>query len=544
MSEGEGVCECIKCAVKQKVHIPRASTAREKRPSRLMSAVAPPRTRTSIEKVSDIQKYLDLIYRRENEKQEGFTLEFVSGTPEGWEYRLFNDTEEFKPPVLGSLSYEPREDEIVLFFTEGAGLSFDDHTQSIGLVDKNNEQKPTPGWKCGRIVRPPQPGRINLDDLKWEKATSDGSDDSKLFHVEEIPIVNTTLPPRTYDLPIWRLRPFSMIAELLHGVPQEEWHKNILPTAVQSTSVCLVKPCAVYGLLPGANRKNTDAKTKELQVTFRAREMWLGPEKIIEGDVVRLMPEDMVDGIDTALIVNEIHYTFENLQFADPLGKITLLGRHITRKRPASNPIPIVGKEASRGNTKPEGFPRSMRGYTWYDVDGVCNTRFGVSPNQVVGRCYEKRIMQISIWAGDLDIGKGGVSAMRKHARKHTDQAQFIWCAPRYEKGLLFHFDDRLEAGQTRQRVVIQSKSPGNGAHLNGSGQVGGQDSDSDSDDESANSESMNKMTVVSESVMEQGDDDEFMEGVLEGWEKPKSESDSDVQVIVGKPMKRARIHQ
>lgn len=86
-----------------------------------------------------------------------------------------------------------------------------------------------------------------MDDLKYWK--TDLEDASKLFTVEVIPMVQSSLQPATHDLPLMNHRPFSMVVELLHGLPQINWAGNIIHASTLCTSLGLVEPYAVWPLL-------------------------------------------------------------------------------------------------------------------------------------------------------------------------------------------------------------------------------------------------------------------------------------------------------
>ena len=489
-----------------------------------------PVTRTSLDQIRNVQKYLDLIYTKFQGKKEPVALEFIRGEPEGWQYRVFNQAEEYHHPILDANSFEPRENEIVLFYTENLGLYFDEESQAIGQLKPDGEQGFTPKWQAGRILTTPAPGSLTVDDLKYWK--TDRTNKSKFFTVEVIPAAITSIQPQIYKLPLMNFRPFSMVAELLHGLGQKEWENNIIHAGTLSTSVGLVDPCAVWRLAYDPSDRTFDLDTKMSDYThvmFQCHQMWIGPEKIVQGDVVRLLPESGSSAIENALLVKSLGYRMLNLENADPDCDAYLYGRHITTKKPnIPGAKPFVTAKGTYRDLESMGFPKSMRGYDWYDVDGDRDDSYSVSPGKVLGRCYEKVAMQVMVWAGDLDVGLKGVIAMRKWARKHTDHVDFVWAAPKDEKGVRFNLDDRLEMGADRKKAL----SAGEAASKENSIQTGNVNrlaNEKLKADSASELQHVNKMSIISNQDQDDGDSgsDIFMNEALESSE-PGSKRGSD----------------
>lgn len=522
MEGQKGHCACVNCSRSSKASVPRAPRAPKVTKVTKMQSEAPlPVKRTSIEQVRHAQKYVDLIYRQFKNKQKPLPLEFTVGEPEGWEYRVFNQAEEYRPSVLEAHSFEPRENEIVLFYTDNLGLYFEETTQAIGQLKADGEHGVIPQWEAGRIIRTPTPGKLGVDDLKYWK--TDLKDASKLFTVEVIPMVRSSLQPATHDLPLMNLRPFSMVAELLHGLPQINWARNIIHASTLSTSLGLVEPCAVWPLVDEAEDETFEDEIKRghsIHLLFQCRQMWLGPEKIVQGDVVRLVPETDIDnGIETALLVSSLGYRMHHLENADPDCDAYFIGRHMTTQQPSATTKPFVTSSATYRDLDSRGFPKCMRGYNWYDVNGERDDNYSVGPSRVVGRCYEKVAMQVMVWAGDLDIGLKGVIAMRKWGRKHTDHIDFVWAAPKNEKGARFTLDDRLEIGLDRKNALPKANGSQKSIHAQNSRAHQLEDDKSKVFSETTSeSEHFNKMSIISDH--DQDDDDEetdaFMRKALE----------------------------
>lgn len=522
MEGQKGQCGCVNCSRSSKASVPREPRApKAPKSSKTQTVAPPPITRTSIEQVRNAQKYVDLIYRQFHGKKEPVALEFTSGEPDGWEYRVFNQAEEYSSSVLATHSFEPRENEVVLFYTENLGLYFEETTQAIGQLKADGEHGLIPQWRAGRIIRTPNPGKLCVDDLKYWK--TDLKDASKLFTVEVIPVIQTSMQKITHDLPLMNFRPFSMVAELLHGLPQNNWAKNVIHAATMSTSLGLVDPCAVWGLLDESEDETFEDEWKRedsMHALFQCRQMWLGQEKIVQGDVVRLVPETDIDkGIETALLVTSLGYRMQNLETADPDCAAYFIGRHMTTKKPSPGAKPFVAAAATYRDLESMRFPRCMRGYNWYDVDGQRNDNYSVAPGRVVGRCYEKVAMQVMVWAGDLDIGLKGVLAMRKWGRKHTEHVDFVWAAPKNEKGVRFHLDDRLEKGLDRKNALPVADVDQKGSNIqNGHANHLEDDKSRIFSDTASESEHMNKMSIISDHDQDDDDDeaDAFMREALE----------------------------
>lgn len=519
MGGQQGVCPCVNCKKGLKSAAPRAPRApripRTARPSLIQEPILPV-TRTSLEQVRNAQKYLDLEYSKFQDKKEPVALEFTRGEPEGWQYRVFNHAEEYHHPILDANSFEPRENEIVLFYTENLGLYFDEESQAIGQLTPDGEQGLTPRWQAGRILTTPAPGSLSVDDLKYWK--TDPTNKSKLFTVEVISTASTSIQPQICKLPLMNFRPFSMVAELLHGLGQKQWENNIIHAGTLSTSIGLVDPCAVWRLAydPSDRTFGFDAKTSDYtHVMFQCHQMWIGPEKIVQGDAVRLLPESGSFAIENALLVKSLGYRMLNLENADPDCDAYLCGRHMTTKKPnITGAEPFVTAKATYRDLESMGFPKGMRGYDWYDVYGERDENYSVSPGKVLGRCYERVAMQVMVWAGDLDIGLKGVTAMRKWARKHAGHVDFVWAAPKDEKGVRFHLDDRLQMGADRKKALEAGEAaPTEGGIQNGHVNRLGNEKSNAFSDSASEPEHMNKVSMISDRDEDDGDSvsDTFM---------------------------------
>jgi hypothetical protein len=178
--------------------------------------------------------------------------------------------------------------------------------------------------------------------------------------------------------------------------------------------------------------------SKSLNAKFRCRGIWLGAEKIVEGDVVRLLPLNNQGVIDHILIVKEISYVYEHLEVVSPTGNIFLEGRCLTVTPPSPNSEAVVRSNSTYEDLALQGLPKCMRGYTWYDSENPkMNSRF--HPDRIVGRCYEREAMELLIYSSNLNIGLHGVQELRRWAMTKQNNNHLGWTWAEHQPGTENH---------------------------------------------------------------------------------------------------------
>lgn len=455
MSGGKEECNCVNCKSTTTCSAQKPIT--NKSPGyKVVTLLGPPSGMTADFEKNDAQKYIDLLYRNGVNNDQSTALEFNHGKPPGWDYCLFNPHIKYNSPYHNSHSFEPREDEIVLFYQEPSGLRLDEKTQYLQIFsDRTQKFGGWPKWEAGRVVSTPEPGQLCLQDLAWS-ASDEQHNPTKTFSIETLPSDEAgCFSPRRVDLHLSHLRPFSMLRELQHGQNQNDWKYNIIASASMMSNLCLIEPCAFIRLIPDGDSPAADSKS--LDAKFRCRQMWIGAEKIIEGDVVRLMPSGNGSIIDSILIIKEISYTYEHLEAVLPTGGVYLEGRSLTITRPQHKSNPVVKATSTYEELALQNLPRCMHGYTWYDV-GDPEATCRLPPESVVGRCYEREAMELMIYAPDLNIGLDSVRQSRRWAITKGDDKQdgWIWGEHQFGKESYARLND-LKVGRSRGHECVQS---------------------------------------------------------------------------------------
>lgn len=513
MSGGKAECDCVNCKS--------TKTYGSQRPAgHKVSAIKPSvhslgaSARVFVDvQTNPAQKYIDLLYRDQQRKTQHSALEFNCGDPIGWNYRLFNPHIEYKSAHHGCHSFEPRENEIVLFYEEQSAVRLEENTQYFKLFSETTQQfGGWPKWEAGRVISTPEPGQISLKDLHFS-ASGDQKKSTKKLCIEVLPSDTLSCSsPRRVNLNISHVRPFSMLRELQHGKHQNDWQDNIMPTAFMMSKLFLIKPCAFTRLFSGADA--SVVASESLNAKFRCRGIWIGGEKIIEGDVVRLMPLHNQTLIDRVLIVKEISYVYEYLEAVVPTGGAFLEGRCLTVTQPDSNSKAVVRSTSSYEELALQGLPKSMRGYTWYEVENpYFNCR--LPPESVVGRCYEREAMELLIYAPDLNIGLDGVHQTRQWAmmKGHNDQRGWIWAEHRFETENNVRLND-LRVGRSRS---LECGGALAGLSISGFDHQSFENpSVSGGDSHEGTYGRLGKMSIISGSVIED-EADKFVRQTLEG---------------------------
>jgi hypothetical protein len=407
--------------------------------------------------VNPAQKYIDLLYKQADSDIRSFALEFVSDSTEatGWESKLLNPYLKFQSRHQSNHSFEPRDNEVVLVYHhEMAGLRLQKSTQYIkAFSDRDGRFCDWPKWEAARVIGTPRPGEITLQDLQPDSLSSYNLDrKAKYFTLEVMPSgKRSNSPPRIIQASIDHIRPFWMLRELQHGQEQCTWQPNIMTSAQLMSRLSLAKPWAFLLLVPP---QSILSQTKYLAAEFRCRDIWIGVEKFVQGDAVRIMREVMKGNtvrkiprtqvqtdaiVDQVLVIENICYIYEHLEAPSPTGKVHLRGKYYTTSKPGPDSIPIVTSHDTGHQFTKCGLPKSMQGYTWY-WPGVPDAMVEISPHLVVGRCYERYAMEGLIYSASLSIGLQGVTKLRKWAmsKRFSDYPKgWIWATVPFDRDVV-----------------------------------------------------------------------------------------------------------
>ncbi|KFY41169.1 hypothetical protein V494_03177 [Pseudogymnoascus sp. VKM F-4513 (FW-928)] len=449
MSGGQTECMCVNCKSNKSYQKPDGQRL-SGRKSQVLTA--------DVLAFNPGQKYIDLLYRTHNMNGKHLSLDFNYSDPMGWNYRLFNPHVEYNSTLHDCHSFQPRENEIVLFYNDESAIRMDERTQYLKLFnEKTGHIGGWPKWEAGRVVSVPEPGQTTIEHLafsipqKTKKAAPP-------ICVEVLPSDSLSQSmPIKLDVELRHIRPFSMLRELQHGRDQTLWEDNIMPTTHMMSKLCPFEPCQFTRI--HLKSDSPEAASKSLHAKFRCRGIWLGAEKIIEGDAVRLMPPDNNGIIDHVLVIEEISYVLEHLQAESPTTNIFLEGRCLTLTQPSPNSKAVVRPSFTYEDLAAQGLPRCLRGYTWYDSEDP--EEIGkVTPDRILGRCYEREAMELMIYASDLNIGLEGVKELRRWAMSKQNNNGLGWIWPEDYPGVESHVRlNELRIG--RHRAVENNCAPG-----------------------------------------------------------------------------------
>ncbi|KFY52155.1 hypothetical protein V496_08615 [Pseudogymnoascus sp. VKM F-4515 (FW-2607)] len=510
MNGGEAECECVNCKSNKSYQKPDG----QRLPGRKPQALA-----VDVLDINPAQKYIDLLYRSHNMKARNLalSLDFDYNEPMGWSYRLFNPHVEYVSVLHDCHSFQPRENEIVLFYSGESTVRMDESTQYLKLFDESTGKfGGWPKWEAGRVVSAPESGQTDLKDLAF--STLKGKTISTpSISIEVLPSDSLSqLTPTKLDVELSHIRPFSMLRELQHGQDQTLWENNIMPTAHMMCKLYPFDPYAFTRIFPSPGLQGAASDT--LNAKFRCRGIWLGAEKIIEGDAVRLMPLDDQGVIDHVLVVKEISYVLEHLEAESPTGNLFFEGRCLTLTQPSPKSKAVVRPNSTYAELTSHGLPSCMRGYTWYDSeDPEMNGIF--PPDRILGRCYEREAMELMIYASDLNIGLEGVGELRRWAMSQQNNNVLGWIWPEDYPGTESHVKlHELRVGKHRAAENNVSFGSNPIGSLNRPGYKNPHDFDNFGSE--VGSGALEKMSTISASVTQDDKEDEadmFIREALEG---------------------------
>lgn len=510
MNGGKTECECVNCKSNKTYQRPDSQKLSGRKPQGLSAHVLD---------INPAQKYIDLLYRSHNMKARNLALalDFNYNEPMGWSYRLFNPHVEYDSILHDCHSFQPRENEIVLFYTDERAVRMDERTQYLKLFDKKTGKfGGWPKWEAGRVISAPEPGQTNVADLA-ASALKGTKVSAPSICVEVLPSDSLSQStPTKLNVELSHIRPFSMLRELQHGQDQTLWENNIMPTAHMMSKLFPFDPCAFMRIFPSSNFP--EAASESLNAKFRCRGIWLGAEKIIEGDAVRLMPLDDQGIIDHVLVVKEISYVLEHLEAESPTGNLFFEGRCLTLTQPSPKSKAVVRPSFTYAELASQGLPPCMRGYTWYDSeDPEMNGIF--PPDRILGRCYEREAMEIMVYASDLNIGLQGVQELRRWAMSKQNNNGLGWIWPEDYPGTESHVQlNELRVGRHRAVENNGSLGPNPMGSLDRPGFKNPRGYDNLGSE--GRSGALEKMSTISASVTQDGKEDEtdmFIREALEG---------------------------
>jgi hypothetical protein len=309
-------------------------------------------------------------------------------------------------------SYIPREGEVVLFARTDDRIEWDSHANTFRcLVGRDpGIWSEVPRWEAGVVTQFPVQ-ELSPADLKEMSSNEEHSLSYSGFRIHPLSSVQREGPKKPPNIqhthvPLHAIRPFFLWQECLRGVNEESWHPTIQYALATASSFSLLSRFAFKGVWPTA--------------TVFAEGLFLGPELILVGDAVRLLPkaemanpllskpalaakpENTRSRVIDIMIVTSIRLEFVNLDestdddYDEDHPYTTCL--HVQGKaftQDLSNSFDMSGKTSlARPGVD---LPIGLAGYgSWYHTLDTANPklRLEVPYTRLLGRCHEYTTLQ------------------------------------------------------------------------------------------------------------------------------------------------------
>lgn len=372
----------------------------------------------------------------------------------------------------------PRVGELVLWiphFVDDHFLMVDDETPHGEFKFYSPDQKcfhGHPSWRGGVVAEAPIVSSLNrpIDFPDIQCLTeSKTSLNTSGFRIETFPDPNDEVDKSASKqyryVPMRSIRPLSHWHVLLRGIPEQTWHPSIRHALTCMTSISLMEKFWFGGQWP------------EAKISCKA--MYLGPELITIGDVVRIKPDPsgtnqfpqctdvmVVDAIRIHLgDIKQEYIAPENDQLASTY-TLSLKGRAYTLD--ARRSYDEVAVAVDRDEIKAEFRPVGAADYgPWYRLHDP-KKFYAITQDMVLGRLYESGAVQL--WTGQLQTQKKpggrvqapslsfdvhGITEGRRYATKHdlrldevsTDEVRWYWADDRAE-ALDLEFFNGVQVGR------------------------------------------------------------------------------------------------
>ncbi|KAF9692036.1 hypothetical protein EKO04_009983 [Ascochyta lentis] len=239
------------------------------------------------------------------------------------------------------------------------------------------------------------------------------------IRVEPLPHVSNpdkSMSKRHKYTPIRHSRPLILWKELLHQVPQEQWHPTISNALAVTSNMSLVGKYRFKGAWPDA--------------TVYCRGLYLGHEMLAVGDAVRLLPNKNhgQTTCDDILVIKSIRLKWSNLDAASD--------NDWDEGRPYNSSVWIYGAAYSNSPTRTNKEwlsndlirpPKVTNDYgEWFPLHPP-SKELAIPCSRVLGRLYEHTAM--ALWLNTkptdlplLDAGREGLLEGRAYSRQHDNR--------------------------------------------------------------------------------------------------------------------------
>ncbi|KAF2170094.1 hypothetical protein M409DRAFT_64459 [Zasmidium cellare ATCC 36951] len=286
-------------------------------------------------------------------------------------------------------AYVPRMGEVVLFarsVSNGEAIAWDASTQTLRRTDPDSRSwLDRLKWEAGVVTQlPVEP--VGSDDLSEVPKSKKQNVAYTGFRIEPLSEPSNDYKPHSKQhkyVPLHAIRPFSFWKECMGGLPEQDWHATVRHTLATAGSFSLIGKYSFKGVWPEA--------------TLFIRGVYLGPEFIMVGDVVRLSPTESKRPVTDVMVISSIRLRFVNLDQASEndydngrpyMTCLHVCGRAFTLD-PKKSSDGIAKSPAKPGE---HGLPAWFKSYgQWFHaVDcGDVKAKLEVPYHRVIGRCLE-----------------------------------------------------------------------------------------------------------------------------------------------------------
>jgi hypothetical protein len=328
------------------------------------------------------------------------------------------------PALLQSLKLQeqwvPRVGDIVLYIRHlpsHVDIMRHEVTDEFQLYDEEAEEfLGCPPWEAGLVAETP------VEPCSIATLHRNDSETNVIYcgvRVEPLPDPNSddkSLSKRHKYVALRQTRPFVLWRELLHNVPQNQWHPTIVNALTITSTISLVGKFRFRGTWPSAD--------------IFCHGIHIGSEMLVVGDTVRLLPST-IKGHTTCveiLVIKSIRLKWSDLDKASnndydegrPYNSAILIyGAGFT-----SDPLQVNKEYLSDDNTEP---PKAAAEYCeWYPLHPT-SKELAVLYGRVMGRLHEREAM--AFWLnsepGDqptLDNGREALVEARAFSREHDQR--------------------------------------------------------------------------------------------------------------------------
>jgi hypothetical protein len=350
--------------------------------------------------------------------------------------------QEILPKLLQDLrekeQWVPRGGDIVLYvrvLPAKTDLLRNEATGEIQLYNVDTgESLGIPPWEAGLVGETPaEPSSIA--ELHQSDRTTNVIYSG--VRVEPMPDPNSadkSFSKRYKYVPLRQTRPFGLWKELLHKVPQEQFHSTIINALTLTSTLSLIGKHRFRGTWPDAR--------------VYCQGIYVGHELLAVGDTVRLLPHTKSGQTHCSdiLVVKSIRLKMYNLDKAS--------SNDYDHGRPHGSEIWIYGSAYTSDQSRSDkqwlslsnvGTPRAASAYCqWYPLHAE-DKELAVPCFRIGGRLYEREAM--TFWLDpnpdelpDLDTGRAGLEEARAFAQNHDQRIKS-------ELGATWYWgDDRADA--------------------------------------------------------------------------------------------------